>query len=104
MEIANVVRMRVKPGFAKEFLDTQAKAQSHSWPGLIGAYIVQTGENDFCFVGEWSSMEAIVAMRPAMIAELDKVRHMLEDRGNGLGVTDPVSGAIVLRLHGPATT
>ena len=77
MEIANVVRMRVKPGFAKEFLDTQAKAQSHSWPGLIGAYIVQTGENDFCFVGEWSSMEAIVAMRPAMIAELGHLALIL---------------------------
>jgi hypothetical protein len=68
---------------------------------LRGAYIIKTGERDFCFVGEWDSMEAMVAKRSAMIAELDKVRHMLEDQGGGLGVTDPVSGEIVLRLRTP---
>jgi quinol monooxygenase YgiN len=101
MAVSNVVRMRVKPGFQQAFLDTQAAATSNDWPGLRGAYIVQTGDRDFCFVGEWDSMDAIAAQRPAMIAELDKVRHMLEDQGNGLGVTDPVSGEIVLRLKAP---
>jgi hypothetical protein len=33
-----------------------------------------------------------------MIASLDKVRHLLEDLGNDLGVTDPVSGEVVARL------
>lgn len=101
MEVANVVRMRVKPGYEKEFLDTQAQAGSEDWPGLRSVYIVKTGDRDFCFVGEWDSMDAMAAKRPAMIAELDKVRHMLEDQGNGLGVTDPVSGEIVLRLKTP---
>lgn len=104
MAVANVVRMRVKPGFEKRFLDTQAQAQTLGWAGLRGAYIIQTGDRDFCFVGEWESMEAIAAQRSAMIAELDKVRHMLEDRGNGLGVTDPVSGEIVLRFDAPNET
>ena len=98
MEVSNVVRMRVKPGFEKQFLDTQAEARSQDWPGLRNVYIVKTGDRDFCFVGEWDSMEAMAAKRPAMIAELDKVRHMLEDLGNGLGVTDPVSGEIVMRM------
>lgn len=101
MDVCNVVRMRVKPGFEKEFLDTQAQAGSQDWAGLRGAYVVQTGERDFCFVGEWDSMEAMAGKRAAMIAELDKVRHMLEDQGHGLGVTDPVSGEIVLRLKAP---
>ena len=101
MEVANVVRMRVKPGCEREFLDTQAAAGSEDWPGLRGAYLVRTGDREFCFVGEWDSREAMVASRPAMIAELDKVRHLLEDQGGGLGVTDPVSGEIVLRLRAP---
>ncbi len=33
-----------------------------------------------------------------MIAELDKTRHLLEDLGGGLGVTDPVSGDVVMTL------
>jgi quinol monooxygenase YgiN len=101
MEVANVVRMRVKPGEEKEFLDTQAQASSQDWAGLRSVYIVKTGDRDFCFVGEWDSMEAMAAKRPAMIAELDKVRHLLEDLGEGLGVTDPVSGEIVLRMRTP---
>jgi hypothetical protein len=33
-----------------------------------------------------------------MIATLDKFRGMLEDLGGGLGVTDPVSGEVVVEL------
>jgi len=36
--------------------------------------------------------------RPHMLATLDSFRHTLEDLGSGLGVTDPVSGAVVLAL------
>ena len=43
-------------------------------------------------------MEALAAGRPQMIATLDSFRHTLEDLGGGLGVTDPVSGAVVLGL------
>lgn len=32
-----------------------------------------------------------------MIGTLDRFRHMLEDLGGGLGVTDPVSGEVVAR-------
>ena len=34
--------------------------------------IIQTGERDFCLIGEWDSMDAIVAARPKMIATLDR--------------------------------
>ena len=61
--------------------------------------IIQTGERDYCLIGEWDSMDAIVAARPAMIGTLDKARALLEDLGGGLGVTDPVSGEVVLEMH-----
>jgi hypothetical protein len=35
---------------------------------------------------------------PNMIATLDSFRDTLEDLGGGLGVTDPVSGPVVLEL------
>jgi hypothetical protein len=33
-----------------------------------------------------------------MVSLLDQMRHMLEDLGDGRGVTDPVSGEVALRL------
>jgi hypothetical protein len=33
-----------------------------------------------------------------MIAMLDTFRDTLEDQGGGLGVTDPVSGEVVLEM------
>ena len=60
--------------------------------------IIKTGERSYCLMGEWDSMQAMAAARPHMIATLDTFRDMLEDFGGGLGVTDPVSGEVVLEL------
>ena len=43
-------------------------------------------------------MDALAAARPHMIETLDSFRDTLEDLGDGKGVTDPVSGAVVLQL------
>ena len=43
-------------------------------------------------------MEALAAARPNMIATLNSFRDTLEDHGGDLGVTDPVSGPVVLEL------
>jgi len=43
-------------------------------------------------------MDALAAARPSMIATLDTFRDTLEDLGGGLGLTDPVSGSVVLAL------
>ncbi len=57
-----------------------------------------TGDRSCCFVGEWDGMESIASARPMMIANLDRFRDTLEDLGNGLGLTDPVSGELVVDL------
>jgi len=97
MTAFNVVRFRVKPGREGEFLAAHAAAKPR-FAGLRRACIVQTGETNFCVVFEWSGFERIVAARPKMIAMLDSFRHLLDDLGNGLGLTDPVSGSVVLEL------
>jgi hypothetical protein len=43
-------------------------------------------------------MEALAKARPHMTATLDTFRQTLEDLGSGLGVTDPVSGEVILPL------
>ena len=43
-------------------------------------------------------MASLAKARPNMMATLDSFRDTLEDLGGGLGVTDPVSGTVVLAL------
>ena len=99
MTAYNVVRMRVKPGRDEAYLDAHRAIDRDTFPGMKSVAIIQSGERDFCLIGEWDSMDAIVAARPKMIETLDRSREMLEDLGGGLGVTDPISGEVVLERH-----
>ena len=94
----NVVRFRVKPGYEQRFIDAHKKAKP-AFKGFRGGALVKTGERDFCFVGEWSGFQRIADARPIMIGLLDGMREYLEDLGNGLGLTDPVSGEVVVTLR-----
>ena len=101
MTAFNVVRMRVKPGREKEFLDLNRQLDKDSAArmkknGFRKFSIVKTGDRSYCFIGEWDTMDSIVKSRSEMIADLDKMRGLLEDLGSGLGVTDPVSGEMVI--------
>ncbi|HTS41483.1 MAG TPA: antibiotic biosynthesis monooxygenase [Xanthobacteraceae bacterium] len=97
MTAFNAVRFRVKPGQDQAFLDAHKKIQA-DWPGLRHVNMVKTGDRNYCIIAEWDSMDALANARPHMIKTLDTFRHMLEDLGGGLGVTDPVSGPVVLAL------
>ena len=97
MTAYNVVRFRVKPGRDQEFIDLHRKAKTN-FKGWRNGALVKTGDQTYCFVGEWDSFNNIVDARPGMLGMLDSFREMLEDLGSGLGVTDPVSGETVLQL------
>jgi quinol monooxygenase YgiN len=97
MTAFNVVRFRVKPGREQEFLDAHRNV-ARIWPGLSRINMVKTGDRSYCIIAEWDDMDALARARPNMIATLDSFRDTLEDLGGGLGVTDPVSGPVVLKL------
>jgi quinol monooxygenase YgiN len=97
MTAFNAVRFRVKPGREQDFINAH-KNIARDWPGFLHANLIQTGERTFCIVGEWESMDALGNARAQMVATLDGLRDMLEDLGGGLGVTDPVSGPVVVKL------
>ena len=97
MTAFNTVRFRVKPGRDQEFLEAHKKVAA-DWPGLQRVNIIKTGDGSYCIIAEWSDMDSLIAARPNMIATLDSFRDTLEDLGGGLGVTDPVSGPVVLTL------
>ena len=91
MTAYNTVRFKVKEGHNQEFLAAHEKVD-RDWPGLRHVNMIQTGDQDFCIIGEWDDMDALAAARPNMIATLDTFRDMLE------GDTDPVSGPVVLAI------
>ncbi len=97
MTAFNIVRFRVKPGHQDQFI-ARHRRMNPGFKGFRGGSLVKTGENTFCFIGEWASFEKIVGARPLMISLLDSFREHLEDQGGGLGLTDPVSGEVVVKL------
>lgn len=97
MTVMNVVHMRVKPGKEDEYLRVHKDFDAKAIPGHRNFWLVKTGERSFIVIGEWESQEAMVAARPAMIANLDKLRPILEDLGGGRGVTEPWAGEVVHR-------
>lgn len=96
MTAFNAVRFRVKPGQDQAFLDAHKIVVE--WPGLRHANIIKTGDRSYCIIAEWSDAEALANARPHMVATLDTFRHTLEDLGGGLGLTDPVSGTVAMKL------
>ena len=97
MTAFNIVRFKVQPGQQDYFIEAHRKARPN-FKGFRGGVLVRTGEQTFCIIGEWASFQKMADARPQMIGLLDSFRASLEDLGNGLGVTDPVSGEVVLRL------
>ena len=97
MTAFNIVRFRVKPGREEAFIEAHRRATT-GFKGFRRASLVKTGERSYAMVGEWDSFDSLAAARPQMIALLDTFRAELEDLGNGLGVTDPVSGSVVLEM------
>lgn len=96
MTAFNAVRFRVKPGREQAFLDAH---RAVDWPGLRAANIIDTGDGGYCIIAEWDDTAALSAARPRMIATLDSFRDTLEDLGDGRGVTDAVSGDVVMQVR-----
>jgi hypothetical protein len=97
MTAINVVRFRVRPAMDAAFLDAHRGGKA-DWPGLLNGRIVRASDRAYVLIGEWPDMTAIAAARQRMIGTLDTFRHTLEDLGPGLGVTEAVSGEVVLAL------
>ena len=98
MTAMNVVHMRVKPGKEDEFVAIHKSLGMAKMPGGRNFWVMKSGERSYVIVGEWDSMEALAAARPAMIENLDKLRPILEDLGGGRGLTEPWSGDVVVQL------
>ena len=96
---ASVVRLKVKAGMSDEFERLAARAYESAVPSIEGrlfSRVIKTGENSYCTYAEWESESALASGRAAMIQVLDTIRPTLEEISSELGVTDPVSGPVIL--------
>ncbi len=100
MTAFNVVRFRVKPGRDKDFVEAHRNMKD-TFPGARRFSLIQTGDGAYCIVGEWDNFTSIVAARPNMLANLERIREFLEDMGMGMGFTDPVSGNAIIDRKAP---
>ena len=91
---SNVVRFRVKQECVAEF--ETAYRDCPLFDGMLSQLLIRTDERQYCGIGFWGSEDALVSARPAMIAFLDDFRHLLEEISPELGVTDAVSGPIIV--------
>lgn len=103
MPAFNIVRFRVKPGRENEFIDAHKRADPE-FGGFRAGHLLKTGERSYCMIGEWENFDDIIAARPKMIALLDSFRDCLEDLGNGMGVTDPISGDSIVEMMPKSST
>ena len=90
----NVVRFRVKSGKQFEFESIFSKAET--WDGQLLHVLAKTDDQSYVAYALWESEEKMANARPQMIGLLDSTRHLLEELSPELGVTDPVSGTVVL--------
>ena len=94
----NVVRSKVKEGKKDEYIKKLKEFFNNikGTDGLVSMKQIQTGPNTMCIIGEWKDEQSIAKARDKMIAGLDGVRSLLEEISPELGVTDPVSGPVVM--------
>ena len=94
----NVVKSKVKEGKKDEYMKKLKEFFNNikGTDGLISMKQIQTGPNTMCIIGEWKDEQSIAKARDKMIAGLDGVRSLLEEISPELGVTDPVSGPVVM--------
>ena len=94
----NVVRSKIKQDKKDEYMKKLREFFDNmkGTEGLISMKQIQTGPNTYCVVGEWQSENAIAKARPKMIGGLETVRPLLDEISPELGVTDPVSGPVIL--------
>ncbi|MEZ5844255.1 MAG: DUF718 domain-containing protein [Hyphomicrobiaceae bacterium] len=97
MTAFNIVKFKVKSGQEQAFLEAHAGDKAR-WPGLVRGTIIKTGEGTYCLIGEWQDLDALIAARPAMIDTLNSFRALLDDQGEGKGITDAVSGEVALTI------
>ena len=92
----NNVRCRVNDNNRDAFVSALKSFDKTNYIGVLSYQIVDCGEGKVCTTVVWESQDDLIEARPMLIEFLDSVRPLLEEISPELGVTDSVSGEIIL--------
>ena len=101
-KFVNVVRYVVKADCHDEFIELHSSSIERGdglygqLDGMLSQFLIKTGDYSYRFVAIWESERSLVEARTLMIESLNSMRHTLEEITPELGVTDPVSGPVIL--------
>jgi hypothetical protein len=99
MTAFNIVRMKVKPGYDDDLIAVGRAQPRDHLVGLRSAQLIKTSERFYCFIGEWDSLDHIIAARPLMLKNLDASRPFLEEMDETGSITDAVSGEVIAEFY-----
>ena len=102
LEESGIAEIEVKEGEESNFTESMKKFINPE--GVISRKVLKTGDRSYCSVVEWIDEGSLANARQQMIAYLDTIRDILEEISPELGVTDPVSGPVVIDEQGLVTS
>ena len=89
------VRFKPKKQNKTEFINYLKTFKTSNYKGCKRPLVIDAGERMMSFV-EWENENCLSAERENLIKFLDGCRHMLEELSPELGVTDPISGPLII--------
>jgi len=92
------VRFKVNEDNRDAFIGALKTFNPKDFDGAISHQVIDSGNGRFASSIEWENQNALVSVRPDLIKFLDSARHLLEKISPELGLTDPISGEIVIEV------
>ena len=71
-------------------------SKAETWDGQLLHIVTKTGQQTYVAYGLWKIEEKMADARPQMIGLLESTRHLLEELSPEPGITDPISGTVVV--------
>ena len=91
----NIVRYKPKANKKSSVIEAHKKWEKQSLDGAISLKVVDCGDV-CCGLIEWENEEKMQSAMPQLVEFLDTIRDDLDEVSPELGVTDPVSGKLVV--------
>ena len=92
------VHFKVNEDNRDAFIAALKTLNPKDYNGAISHQVIDAGNGRFASSIEWENQNALVSVRPDLIKFFDSARPLLEEISPELGLTDPISGEIIIEV------